>query len=303
MKLLVPVLLACAGCGYVGDPMPPLLNIPQPPADVTLSQRGDQLVVEFTAPTLTTEGVEIKKAPRYEIRVGDTELTAAALDTRIRASTPAAPLIGRAITARARAISANGRDAGWSTSPLLTVLPPVAAPAAVVAANDAQGVRVTWQSGAPAFRVFRRAPAEEKLTFLADAKSPEFIDRSTEYGRVYEYQVIAVTGAAESDPSAIVRATTKDDFPPSVPAGLTAAAGIDSIELVWTPSPESDVAGYRVHRAEGDGPFARVGDIQPSPTFTDRTIAAGKTYRYAVSSIDRTGNESARGEAVEVTLP
>ena len=54
----VPLILALlvTGCGYVGDPLPPALNIPVPVADLNAVQRGDQIIIQFTVPQMTTEG-------------------------------------------------------------------------------------------------------------------------------------------------------------------------------------------------------------------------------------------------------
>ena len=65
MRLLLLILClamcwAVAGCGAVGDPMPPLLDIPKPPVTIDARQRGDHMLVSWPAPTQTTEGV----APR-----------------------------------------------------------------------------------------------------------------------------------------------------------------------------------------------------------------------------------------------
>ena len=99
----------------------------------------------------------------------------------------------------------------------------------------------------------------------------------------------------------IVVVTPADTFPPAVPAGLMAVAGVNSIELAWQPNTEEDLAGYQVYRSTGGGAPERIAGPVDAPNFSDRTVEIGKKYSYTITSIDRTGNESAHSAAVEVT--
>ena len=76
-----------------------------------------------------------------------------------------------------------------------------------------------------------------------------------------------------------------------------------SIELAWERSPESDLRGYRVYRAEKGGELAMLTDFVNTPAFSDRQIESGKTYVYAVAALDYAGNESARSATLEVAAP
>ena len=105
---------------------------------------------------------------------------------------------------------------------------------------------------------------------------------------------------AESAVSKPVAVAYIDRFPPAVPAGLTAVAGVGSIQLVWNPDTDPDLKGYYMFRSAGDQPFARLGELLDSPSYTDRAIEGGQRYRYAVSAIDQSGNESARSAPLEV---
>ena len=73
--------------------------------------------------------------------------------------------------------------------------------------------------------------------------------------------------------------------------------------MTWTRSPESDLASYFVYRAQGTAPYARIGEPAKLPVFTDTAVQHGQTYHYAVSAVDRKGNESARSAPADVTLP
>ena len=107
----------------------------------------------------------------------------------------------------------------------------------------------------------------------------------------------------ESDLSASVSLTPVDKFPPAVPAGLRASTAPNSIELNWEPNAEPDLAAYRVYRAIAGGPFEKIADVTAVPSYSDRATEHGKTYRYAITAIDRSGNESPRSPVLEVVVP
>ena len=93
--------------------------------------------------------------------------------------------------------------------------------------------------------------------------------------------------------------------PPSPPANLVAIASAGVVRLSWSPSPETDVAGYIVYRAPAAGGFERIGSTSaPSTTYVDRAVTRG-TYRYAITAHDNAArpNESRRSNEVRVTLP
>src|ERR1035437_7564782 len=76
MKRFLPaaaaVLMAglLAGCGYVGDPLPPLANISPPVSDLAALQRGGRILVQFPVPAKTTEGHPIPPPLRLDLRAG-----------------------------------------------------------------------------------------------------------------------------------------------------------------------------------------------------------------------------------------
>lgn len=77
----------------------------------------------------------------------------------------------------------------------------------------------------------------------------------------------------------------------------------EGVELVWERNTESDLAGYRVYRALGDGKLEKIADVSDAPSYSDRKLETGKRYRYAVSAVDRLNNESAQSTPVEITAP
>jgi fibronectin type 3 domain-containing protein len=111
--------------------------------------------------------------------------------------------------------------------------------------------------------------------------------------------------------SAPVRVEARDIFPPAVPTGLAAVATTgengagNAIDLSWQPVTDADLAGYFVYRREGDGGWQRISPAAPlvPPAFHDAQVQPGHSYRYAVSSINQGGNESARSAETEESVP
>ena len=113
-------------------------------------------------------------------------------------------------------------------------------------------------------------------------------------------------GTARGPASAAVAVTPVDTTPPSPPTRLIATPASGSVRLAWNASPEEDVALYAVYRAEGTGAFLRIATTQATTTlYTDRDVQPGRTYRYAVTALDRAqkANESERSNEVAVTVP
>jgi fibronectin type 3 domain-containing protein len=281
-------------------------------------ERADELVVDLTLPALTTDGVGMKRLGDGELRVGPEGgdwaaqarriETGAQLSGPVHLEIPARDWVGKAVLIRARVASRKGRFSEWSNPVRLNVVPPLEPPANVRVEGAAGGVRVTWAvpPARPgiAWRVFRRGPDQEKPELLGSSAQPVYVDSTAQFGKAYEYSVQAALKAGDAEAEGLVSKpvaiTYEDRFAPAVPAGLTVIAGLDSIQLVWNPDAEPDLKGYYLYRSAGDQPFARLGELLESPSYTDRAIEAGKRYRYAVSAVDQSGNESARSAPVEV---
>lgn len=91
-----------------------------------------------------------------------------------------------------------------------------------------------------------------------------------------------------------------DTEAPSIPTELTAEARIAGVSLNWTPSPEGDVAGYKVYRSEvSGGEYTLIGEAN-TPLYIDNTVEANTTYYYVVTAYDFAGNETGYSDEVEV---
>jgi len=317
LHLPVAACLILAGCGYVGEPLPPSLQIPVAISDLSAIERGEKIIVSFTVPEQTTDGARLGRIKEVDLRLGtepgdwieNSRKTETGVEHpgEVRVEIPVKQWVGRDIVLGARVLSRKGRYSEWSNLVRLRVVEPLETPA-VKAEGSAEGVRVSWTAprGRPGmmWRVFRRGPGRQEAELLASTPESEYLDTSVQRGAAYAYMAQAIMKSgdtvAESEMSEPAEISYIDTFPPKVPTGLAAIAGLNSIQLTWNPNSEADLGGYYLYRCEEDGECRRAGGLLEVPSYTDRATESGKRYRYAVSAVDQGGNESARCEAVEV---
>ena len=162
----------------------------------------------------------------------------------------------------------------------------------------------------------------QRLTLAPTTSDPGLaLDQTVQSGDTYRYTVQRVervdiggvtydSGGFISDP---VTVNVRDTFPPKVPTGLAAVptAATEStpaaIDLSWTANTESDLQGYFVYRRDQTVPNSTQNRLNtapiPAPAFHDTTAIPGHRYAYAISAIDKSGNESAQSPATEETAP
>jgi len=317
---LAAVTLFASGCGYIGAPLIPLANVPQKITDLAVIQRGDSLIVHCSLPLRTTENVLIKTPVKLDLRIGvpNDPFTAAewALqaksisnpefkDTLATYQASAREWTGKSVVLGVRAIGSNGKYSDWSNFQTIPVVIPPETPSVPQLEPTAAGVRVTWTGRGDQFRVLRSG-GDANFAVVSTVTGHEWLDNTIEYGKPYIYLVQALTDlgnqrVAESDLSKATEAQTfKDTFPPAAPTGLRADPTPNSVALVWEANTEPDLAGYRVYRAVGGGPFEKLADVNAVPTYSDTAIEHGKTYRYAITALDKANNESDRSAVVSI---
>jgi hypothetical protein len=329
MRALVLILVAfgCVfsiGCGSVGEPLYPAVNIPTRISDLTAVERGARIDIAFTIPALTTEGLTVKAIGRVELRVGPNPNSGAAFQSDqwaaaaklvdvapapsgpgpVRVPVAAQQFIGQDVIVGVRLANSKGRLSDWSNFATLRIEEPLATPANFKVADVPQGVSLTWTEPAVSqFRVYRKTAQDKQPSLLATTQEPNYLDSTTEYGKTYEYHIEGVHEKTVSDLAGPLSITPKDVFPPAVPTGLTASAGIGSIELAWERSTEPDFKEYRVLRSEGGAAFVQIAAGLEAPSYSDRSVESGKRYRYRVAAVDQAGNSSEPSNPVEATAP
>lgn len=134
-----------------------------------------------------------------------------------------------------------------------------------------------------------------------------FDDRAVSLGQHLCYvvgTVVSTEPVVESARSNEACVTVRDVVAPATPSGVAALGGADGVEISWSPSSDEDLASYRVYRKAPGGPRERVGEVSPPETsLRDTTAAAGTSYAYSVTAVDRAGNESPPSTSVPGARP
>lgn len=288
-------------------PAPPALPI-TPPAFSLPDSREFALAAK---PVLALTGGELASAisgDRVTVRF------------RLTEPFPAAPL-ARIFAVRTHAV--GGELSNWSNlAGLMPRLPPPS-PSGFLAVAAKDGVELSWNAlpaAAPSasapevaivgYNIYRRDAARasygDPITTL-DATATASVDRGVVYGRRYIYAVAAIGSRAplaESAFSVEREIDYQDRFAPAPPPALSALGSVGEVRLVWQASPDPDVVGYVIERADPDAGFHRV-NAEPVAELelTDRGLSSGFVFRFRVAAIDKSGNLGAPCEPVATRVP
>lgn len=256
-KLTASALLATAlllvGCGTPGAPLPPTLDLPQPPSDLKATRKGDRVTLTWTVPQQTTDRAIAKhlgttRICRSQQRVmSDCEAIGQLAPAQLEAGKPATytDALPAALQQQNPAGSASygvevqntrGRSGGLSNQVLVPLAPTFPAPA-VSARVTADGPYVFWRpTGCVAqgevrcvYRVRRRLSEEppEKEVVIADVEDRgrempnvdyelKVTDTLAEWERTYVYRVTPITRVAQ--PSGVIEVEGDDSQPVEVRA-------------------------------------------------------------------------------------
>jgi hypothetical protein len=242
----------------------------------------------------------------------------------------------RAVLEDGRLDELEGRARGWTLrygvrvrdrhgrpSPLVVApdLVPVdaAGPAGDLAGEPtADGIRLSWsplasaESAPFAYNVYRATgdgPWPETPLNEEPVSGTLYLDSTVTAGQVYRYTVRVAHASdgpfreGESSRPLVVEAA--DRFAPAAPGGLVAVQEGKAVRLFWNPCPEPDLAGYRVRRRMGDGPWEPIGpEPLVHPSFLDAAVEVGQRPAYRVTAIDRMTppNESPPSTEVELEI-
>lgn len=221
---------------------------------------------------------------------------------------------------RVRAVGRSG--AASDPSPVVETMtaPPPDAPGGVTAAAlSSRCIRVSWQAprseGVVSYRLERSPAGGDSWKTVAEQQSTVFVDGGKKGcdladSSKYAYRVVAVNRVgARSEASAAAEAVTPP--PPSAVRDFSAASReIRCVPLSWRASPEDDVEGYEIERADGDGAFAPLARIAKRATvrFLDGKSDPGNlpdlhAYRYRIRSFNGVGAFSKWSAAEATTKP
>lgn len=296
--LAVLAVMALAACGKKGDPLPPPRTIPAATRELTLRQRGLEVVVELPYPKTTTAGLVLPGLDRIEVwralrpappagqpsPIEPRELTAAgAVFLTLTGPELASAVAGDRLTVRFLlpapgataaeahhyAVRTHASGGEWSDfTNIVALVPkaPPAAPSSLTVEGKAEGVVLGWGAvaGATGFNVYRREA--ERTSYgpplaALGAEATSYVDAQARYGQRYIYAVCTVATRAplvESAPGSEREIDVQDRFAPAPPTGLTALPDPTEVRLTWDSSPAADVAGYRVYRQDPEAEWRLV---------------------------------------------
>ena len=308
MRFILLLAVLTSSCAYVGDPKPPTLDLPATVTDLRALEYGDKILIEFTLPPLTTEGLPLSHVRAIELQVKSSAteriINIPAQDPgAVKSEFPIQDWISKPVTLAVRATGPKNKTSAWSNVVGMTVAPALGKPSALSATSEPTGVQLTWNGSGPRYRIFRSL-GEAALAKLDESDKPTYLDTTVDFGAAYRYFIQALAGETrQSEISDIVSITPLDKFPPAVPSNVSAVAGSGSMELSWDRNTETDFAGYNIYRSENGGAFEQITGSLQTPVYSDRAITAGRKYFYAITAVDQAGNESARSVAAEITAP
>jgi len=220
----------------------------------------------------------------------------------------------------------RNQAAAFSNTVALEPAPGIAMPPTALSAKaDAQDViTVSWippttnvdgvtPASIAGYNIYRRSAKQEFGGDLLNSEpvtNTTFNDTRFQYLVDYVYFVRALSqganGLIESADSEPLSFTPVDRFAPSAPDPVSIASANGTISLFWPSSPERDVIGYNVYRADSaqaSGQNWTKLNEQPitTVTFRDDRVAIDQTYYYRVTAVDRFNNESEQSRVVSET--
>ncbi len=334
--LLLPALVVAGGCGRKTDPLTPASPRPEAVQDIRVAVRDRIAFLTWPVPTRNVEGKPIGLADIAAFRIYRAEIEKDRRRPRYRElaeinmADPAPATVRDGVVSwsdttlqydrvygyRIRAYSTRGGVSLPSEEVRAAPLLSLAAPAGVAASAGDGVVTVTWEpvtlrtdgtvhQGFIGYNIYRGT--ERGRTAAAPlnrepVRTTSFTDTAVENGKAYYYRLRSVDSPVppgkESLDSDEVTAAPRDMTPPGPPAGITVVPGVGRVFLTWNENKERDLAGYHVYRSTRSGrEFVRLTEkVLNRSTFSDETVQQGMTYYYAVTAVDRSGNESARSK-------
>jgi hypothetical protein len=299
LSLVAALCALLSGCAQTGPPLPPSLELPQPPSDLRATRKGNQVTLTWSEPTRTTDRQSLRYlGPTRICRSMDAEMKECG-DSVALLPPPArpTPLSGSAqpkpqvytdslpltiqeqnptgeISYAAEVLNRDNRSAGLSNRVRVLAVPTLPPPSDFNAQLTADGVVLTWTSASlsPAlpgtehrYRIYRRDESTGKGAIAGESPLGEpgpmrVQDSSFEWGKAYLYSITAVS--IVSRPGSEVQ-VEGDDSP---------TVRVTTLD-VFPPAVPSGLQA--VYSGEGQKPFV---DLIWAPV-TDADLAGYNVYR------------------------
>jgi hypothetical protein len=195
---------------------------------------------------------------------------------------------------RIKTLAAGGGAATVSVE--LDEQPPTA-PTGLVATGGVERAQLQWGASSDDFGVERYVVFRDGSE-IATTTSTGFVDSPVSVGE-HEYVVYAEDASGNRSPASTSATATvsPDEEPPTAPTDLTAAVGVDGVQLQWSPS--SDNSGVDLYLVFRDGSLL---EGSTGTGFLDSLASAGE-HEYVVYAEDAVGNLSAASAPATLAVP
>lgn len=157
----------------------------------------------------------------------------------------------------------------------------IKAPTNVVATNEVDGVKISWDriGGAVSYYISRKDSygSVEKIATVEGNANTTYTDKNVKNGVTYTYTVVAVNSYGESK----VSDNSNSLYRWNEAVNTTPAHAEGGIKVTW--QGKSNATGYMVYRCV-DNVWSLIGETKTAG-YLDKNVVSNKTYTYAVGMI------------------
>ncbi|WP_133120154.1 fibronectin type III domain-containing protein [Rhodohalobacter barkolensis] len=212
---------------------------------------------------------------------------------------------------RITAVDESGNESEFSTA-VTRIVPDNTAPSAPLNLtadlnNDGNQILLNWSTSELPddfrnFVVFRRvvegrSPSSNYSQIAPpNLRENSFTDTGSDYeeGALYRFGVLAADSSRNFSDTTFVDVRIPNVTPPD-PPNVVSAQNRDGVRvnIVWGGSLSRDVGSYNLYRKIDNREYELTEELESDlRSFRDEEIEIGKTYTYAISAVDTSGNES-----------
>jgi hypothetical protein len=292
-------LLLFAACGRVGDPLPPIIRIPQKVENLTATQTGYDIVLNWTSPPKYVDGnpatdTGVVHVFQNSLEIGRVAAAAAGQPQSFRIGGVRSS-VGATLEFTVQLVVPRGSKPSPVSNPAL--IQPVDVPGSpqnLQAVVDKNKISLTWEQPAlnPQLVDAYVVQRSDKPAAPYIVRTPSLEDEEFEAGKTYTYTVTAVRGTNPQIPGEgkqTLEVVAKDETRPATPTGLELELLGDTVFLKWEANTEPDLKGYQLFRS----------DRPEQPIFTgnltghsDLGYVPGRGLSYWILAEDVSGNPS-----------
>lgn len=321
------------GCGVKGDPVVPHAWIPQPVTDLKAFSRNSRIVLQWSIPPMKSKdkknaGLGGFRVWQWVRQAGEEKCPTCPKQYKVIAD-----IDFQALTAQQKekdritfwdeqkktegeysyqvtSYTTQGVESQPSNPVVIRWLSPLPAPVRVNTTSGDRFLELSWTypsisgektDSLAGYNVYRRT-GEQPYPLMALNPAPllerGYRDSGLINGERYSYVVRTLrqsgTDVIESESSPEVSAMPEDRTAPAPPIISIISQTPEGVMVIWEPSQEPDLAGYRVYRRkQGETSLRQISPLITGETrFVDSSITPGESYYYAVTAVDSSSRQN-----------